>query len=449
MLAVAILAAGKGTRMVSKLPKVLHKLSGETLLERVLNVCKDLNPNKIFIVVGHESSKIIDSLKNHPNLENINFVLQQPQNGTGHAIQVLSKELQSFSGNLLVLNGDVPLITSKTLKELIKLHTSELADATLITTKKNNPHGYGRVFLKDKFVNKIIEEKDCTEKEKSNQIINSGIYCYKWESLFKIINNLRKNNKQNELYLTDTISLLNKCISYYIKSEEEIEGINNRTQLAKCEEIIQERIKYKHMMNGVTFINPATTSVSEESLIGIDVVIEANSHIRGKSVIEDNCVIGPNTFIENSYINKNSKIINSTILKSEIQDNVSIGPYTHIRPDCKISTNSKVGNFVELKQSVIAESVKINHLSYIGDSNVGKLTNIGAGTITANFDGTNKNKTFIGENCSVGANSVLIAPVILENSVTTGAGSVINKNIEKNSLGISRAKQINIKNWKK
>ncbi len=449
MLAVAILAAGKGTRMVSKLPKVLHKLSGETLLERVLNVCKDLNPNKIFIVVGHESSKIIDSLKNYPNFENINFVLQQPQNGTGHAIQVLSKELQNFNGNLLVLNGDVPLITSKTLKELIEVHASELADATLITTKKNNPHGYGRVFLKDKFVSKIIEEKDCTEEEKSNQIINSGIYCYKWESLFKIINNLSNKNKQNELYLTDTISLLKKCISYYINSENEIEGINNRTQLAKCEEIIQERIKYKHMMNGVTFINPATTSVSEESLIGIDVVIEANSHIRGKSVIEDNCVIGPNTFIDNSHINKNSKIINSTIFKSEIQDNVCIGPYSHIRPGCKISTNSKVGNFVELKQSVLAESVKINHLSYIGDSNIGKLTNIGAGTITANFDGTNKNKTYIGENCSVGANSVLIAPVTLEDSVTIGAGSVINKNIDKNSLGISRAKQINIKNWKK
>ena len=449
MLAVAILAAGKGTRMYSSMPKVLHKLSGKTLLNRVLDSCNELKPDKVFVLVGHKSNEIEESLSNSRNQPEIEFVMQDPQNGTGHAIQILSKELINFDGKLLVLNGDVPLIETKTLKELIKLHESENADASLITTKKANPFGYGRVFTNNNLIEKIIEEKDCDSVERLNKNINSGIYCFKWKSLFKIINQLNNNNKQKEIYLTDTISLLKKSVSLELHDEDEIQGINNRIDLAKCEEILQRKIKEKHMLNGVTFINPATSTISEDCKIGIDVVIEANSHIRGQSVIQDECVIGPNTFIEDSSINKKSKIINSTIFNSEINENVYIGPYSHIRPGCKISNNSKVGNFVEIKNSLISEAVKINHLSYIGDTDIGRETNIGAGTITANFDGIKKHRTIIGEKCNIGSNNVLIAPIKLENSVTTGAGSVLNKYVENNSLAISRVKQVNIKNWKK
>ena len=449
MLAVAILAAGKGTRMYSSMPKVLHKLSGKTLLNRVLDSCNELKPDKVFVLVGHKSNEIEESLSNSRNQPEIEFVMQDPQNGTGHAIQVLSKELINYDGKLLVLNGDVPLIETKTLKELIKLHESENADASLITTKKANPFGYGRVFTNNNLIEKIIEEKDCDSVERLNKNINSGIYCFKWKSLFKIINQLNNNNKQKEIYLTDTISLLKKSVSLELHDEDEIQGINNRIDLAKCEEILQRKIKEKHMLNGVTFINPATSTISEDCKIGIDVVIEANSHIRGQSVIQDECVIGPNTFIEDSSINKKSKIINSTIFNSEINENVYIGPYSHIRPGCKISNNSKVGNFVEIKNSLISEAVKINHLSYIGDTDIGRETNIGAGTITANFDGIKKHRTIIGEKCNIGSNNVLIAPIKLENSVTTGAGSVLNKYVENNSLAISRVKQVNIKNWKK
>ena len=446
MLAIAILAAGKGTRMVSNLPKVLHRVSGETLLNRIINTSKKLNPDKIFVVIGHKSDLVKESLLKDNNVE---IVLQEPQLGTGHAVQVLSKELNDFKGNLLILNGDVPLIRAKSLKELLKLHSSRDADVSIITTEKENPFGYGRVFKKDNFIEKIIEEKDCSLHEKQNKLINAGIYCFNWEKLSKIINKLKTDNKQKEFYITDTISLLDKAISYEILDEEEIQGVNNRVNLAKCEKILQRRIKTKHMLNGVTFINPESSSVSEESEIGIDVIIEANSHIRGVSKISDNCVIGPNTFLENTSIKKNSNIVNTTIFNSKIMENVNIGPYSHIRPGTNIASNSKVGNFVEIKNSHISQSVKINHLSYVGDSNIGKFTNVGAGTITANYDGIKKNITNIGEYCSIGSNSVLIAPITLGDSVTIGAGSVINKTVKSNSLAISRVKQLNIDNWKK
>ena len=446
MLSVAILAAGKGTRMVSNLPKVLHKLSGETLLKRIINTSKKLNPDKIFVVIGHKPFLIKDSLS---DVKDISFILQEPQLGTGHAIQVLSKELIDYKGDLLILNGDVPLIRTESLKELIKVRESNNADVSLVTTKKESPFGYGRVFKKDNLIEKIIEEKDCTVTEKLNNTVNAGIYCFDWSKLSEVLSNLETNNNQKEIYLTDTISLLEKSISYDLKEEEEIQGINNRIDLARCEQILQRRIKKKHMQNGVTFVNPESTTVSEESIIGIDVTIEANSHIRGFSEISDNCIIGPNSYIENSSIKKNSKVVNSTIFNSEIMDNVCIGPYSHIRPGCSICPDSKVGNYVEIKNSHIGKSVKVNHLSYIGDSNIGKNTNIGAGTITANFNGTKKNQTFIGDNCSIGSNTVLIAPINVGHSVTIGAGSVINKNVENNALAISRVKQLNIKNWKK
>jgi len=445
MLAIAILAAGKGTRMVSNFPKVLHRLSGETLLNRIINTSKKLNPDKIFVVIGHKPDLVKESL----NDKNVEIVLQQPQLGTGHAVQVLSKEFKNFKGNLLILNGDVPLIRTESLKELLKVHSSRDADVSLITTEKENPFGYGRVFKKDNLIDKIIEEKDCSLNEKRNNLINAGIYCFNWERLSKVIDNLKSNNNQKEFYLTDTISLLGKAISHEIMDEEEIQGVNNRIDLAKCEKIIQRKIKRKHMLNGVTFINPDTSSVSEESEIGIDVIIEANSHIRGFTKISDNCTIGPNTFIENTSINRNCKVVNTTIFNSEIMENVNIGPYSHIRPGSTISSNCKVGNFVEIKKSHISQSVKVNHLSYIGDTNIGKFTNVGAGTITANYDGTKKSITNIGEYCSVGSNSVLIAPVTVGNAVTIGAGSVINKDVKSDSLAISRVKQSNIDNWKK
>ncbi len=446
MLTVAILAAGKGTRMASTLPKVLHKLSGKTLLQRVINSCNELKPDKIFIIVGHKSKEVEDSvLKN----KNIHFIVQNPQKGTGHAIQVLSQQVKKHDGKLMVLNGDVPLIKAETLKGLIKYHESKTADVSLITSRKNNPHGYGRVFTENNLIERIVEEKDCNKHERSNLLTNAGIYCFSWKRLSKIINTLKSNNKQKEIYLTDTIALLKNSYSFEVEDNGELQGINNRVQLSECEETIQTYIKKKHMLGGVTIINPASCTISEESIIGLDVIIEANTHIRGNSKISNNCKIGPNSFIKDTIIHDNCEIINSTIFNSKIMDHVKIGPYSHIRPNCEISSYSKIGNFVEIKNSKLDEEVKVNHLSYIGDSKVGKYTNIGAGTITANFDGTKKYQTNIGKNSSIGANTVLIAPINLGDSVTTGAGSVITKDSQNNSLAIARSKQVNIENWKK
>ncbi len=446
MLSIAILAAGKGTRMASSMPKVLHKLSGKTLLQRVIDSCNELKPDKLFIIVGHKAKEVEDSIIKKKDIQ---FIVQNPQKGTGHAIQVLSHQVKKHEGKLMVLNGDVPLIKAETLKKLINYHESKTADASLITTKKKNPYGYGRVITKNNLIERIVEEKDCNQKERLNSLTNAGIYCFSWKSLSTIINTLKSNNKQKEIYLTDTITLLKKSYSFEVEDNGELQGINDRVQLSECEETIQTLIKEKHMIGGVTFINPASCTISEESIIGSDVIIEANTHIRGNSKISNNCKIGPNSFIKDSFVNDNCEIINSTIYNSKIMAHVKIGPYSHIRPNCELSSHSKIGNFVEIKNSQLDEEVKVNHLSYIGDSKVGKYTNIGAGTITANFDGVKKYPTNIGENSSIGANTVFVAPITLGDSVTTAAGSVITKNSKNNSLAIARSKQINIENWKK
>ncbi len=446
MLSVAILAAGKGTRMESSLPKVLHKISGKSLLQRVIDSCVELKPDQIFVITGHKSKQVQNSI---PKDKKINFVIQEPQSGTGHAMQVLCREVKKHQGKLLVLNGDVPLIKPRTLKKLLYLHDSKNADVSLITTKKKNPQGYGRVFLKGDYIERIVEEKDCNDLERKNPLINAGIYCFNWVNLSEIINNLQSNNNQKEIYLTDTVSLLKNSLSLEVEDNEELQGINNRIQLSECEENIQNSIKETHMLNGVTFINKASCSISEEAKIGKDVIIEANTHIRGNTKISSNCIIGPNTFIENSNVGLNCEISNSTVYASQIMDSIKIGPYSHIRPNSKISSFTKIGNFVEIKNSQLEEESKVNHLSYIGDSIIGRSTNIGAGTITANFDGQKKHQTKIGKNSSIGANTVFVAPINLGESVTTGAGSVITKDSKDNSLAISRTKQVNIENWER
>ena len=446
MLSVAILAAGKGTRMESSLPKVLHEISGKSLLQRVIDSCFELNPNQIFVIIGHKSKEVQDSI---PNNQKVQFVIQEPQSGTGHAIQVLCREAKENEGKLLVLNGDVPLIKPKTLKKLLNLHDKKNADVSLITTKKKNPNGYGRVFLEGDFIDRIVEEKDCNNQERLNLLINAGVYCFNWKNLSKIISNLQSNNNQKEIYLTDTVSLLKNSFGLEVEDDGELQGINNRIQLSKCEDIFQNSIKEKHMLNGVTFLNKASCSISEEAEIGKDVIIEANTHIRGSSKIFNNCIIGPNTYIENSNVGLHCEISNSTVYDSQIMDHIKIGPYSHIRPNSKISSYSKIGNFVEIKNSQLEEESKVNHLSYIGDSIIGSYTNIGAGTITANFDGQKKHQTKIGKNSSIGANTVFVAPINLGESVTTAAGSVITKDSKDNSLAISRTKQVNIDNWER
>ena len=440
MLAIAILAAGKGTRMKSDLPKVLHPLAGKSLIDRVLASTQGLNPSHRLIVVGHKSKAIEESLKNYQDLD---FVLQQPQNGTGHAIQQLRSQLKGFIGELLVLNGDVPLLEKETLSSLLKFHKESKASVTFLSTSLESPAGYGRVFTNESgLVKEIIEERDCTNEQRKNKLINAGIYCFDWQQLSDVLSTLSSQNSQNEIYLTDTISLLKKALHFEVDNPFEVKGINDRYQLYECEHYIQKKLKSLWMRKGVSFIDPISCSISEDSIFGTDVIIEPQTHIRGKCHIGNGCHLGPGTVITNSTLGKNVLAIHSFINKAIIGNNTSIGPFAHIRPESNISENSKIGNFVEIKKSSIGKGTKINHLSYVGDSTLGTNINIGAGTITANFDGKNKHRTIIDDYSKTGANSVLVAPIKIGSHVTIGAGSTISKDIPDKSLVIERSKAI-------
>ena len=440
MLAIAILAAGKGTRMKSKLPKVLHHLAGKSLINRVLSCTLGLKPDRSLIVVGHQADLVEDSLKNHQDLE---FVLQQPQNGTGHAIQQLSPRLKGFSGELLVLNGDVPFIKEETLSALLEFHKGSNASVTFLSASLNSPTGYGRVFMNESgLVSKIIEERDCSIEQRKNKLINAGIYCFNWQQLSDVLSLLSNKNSQNEIYLTDTISLLKRAFHFEVDNPSEIKGINDRSQLSECEHYIQEKLKSSWMKKGVSFVDPTSCSLSEESVFGTDVIIEPQTHLRGKCTIGNGCHLGPSTTITNSTLADNVLAIHSFINEASIGNDSSIGPFTHIRPESKISKNSRIGNFVEIKKSYVGEGTKINHLSYVGDSTLGKNINIGAGTITANFDGKNKHRTIIDDYSKTGANSVLVAPINVGSNVTIGAGSTISKDIPDNSLVVERSKAL-------
>ena len=440
MLAIAILAAGKGTRMKSDLPKVLHPLAGKSLIDRVLSCTQGLNPEKQLIVVGHQAKVVRESLKSYTGLD---FIIQEPQNGTGHAVQQLRPKLKRFNGELLVLNGDVPLLRAETLSSLLKFHKESNSSVTFLSARLESPTGYGRVFTNESgLVKEIIEERDCNQEQRQNKLTNAGIYCFNWQQLSDVLNSLSNQNSQNEIYLTDTISLLKKASHFEVDDPFEVQGINDRCQLSECERYIQDKLKSYWMRKGVSFIDPTSCSLSEDSSFGTDVIIEPQTHLRGECMIGNGCHIGPGTLITNSILKENVSAIHSFINESTIGESVSIGPFAHIRPKSVISDNTKIGNFVEIKKSFIGEGTKVNHLSYIGDSTLGNNNNIGAGTITANFDGKNKHQTIIGNHSKTGANSVLVAPIKIGSHVTIGAGSTISKDIVDNSLVVERSKAI-------
>ncbi len=445
MLAVAVLAAGKGTRMKSALPKVLQPLAGATLVERVLASARNLQPERRLLIVGHQAERVEQQLS---SVEGLEFVLQQPQNGTGHAVQQLMPALEGFSGELLVLNGDVPLLRAETIDELVSTHRSSGADVTLLTARLADPTGYGRVFADASGqVSGIVEHRDCSEDQRSNNLTNAGIYCFNWEKLAATLPQLSTDNDQGELYLTDTVAMLDKAMHVEVADPDEVNGINNRKQLAQCEAVLQERLRDHWMNEGVTFVDPTSCTLSEHCSFGRDVVIEPQTHLRGTCSLGDGCRIGPGSVLEDAKVGNNVTVMLSVVRSAEIGDDVAIGPYAHLRPGADIGDACKIGNFVEVKKSRLNSGSKVNHLSYIGDAQLGAGVNVGAGTITANYDGINKHQTVIGDGSKTGANSVLVAPVTIGTNVTIGAGSTITKNVPSNALAIGRGKQFIKENW--
>ncbi|MBW4593614.1 MAG: bifunctional UDP-N-acetylglucosamine diphosphorylase/glucosamine-1-phosphate N-acetyltransferase GlmU [Brasilonema angustatum HA4187-MV1] len=446
MVVVAILAAGRGTRMKSNLPKVLHSLSGRSLIQRVMDSVKPLSPTQQMVIVGYQAVEVKAAIQSTPDLE---FVEQTVQLGTGHAIQQLLPHLEGYTGDLLVLSGDVPLLRTQTLKNLLQTHQENQNAATILTAYLDNPKGYGRVFCNsENIVQQIVEDRDCTPNQKQNNRINAGIYCFHWQDLAKVLPHLQTNNSQKEYYLTDAIGLLEPVMAVDLEDDQEILGINDRLQLATAYEILQKRVKEKWMSAGVTLIDPASITIDDSVEIEPDVIIEPQTHLRGNTVIQTGSRIGPGSLIENSQIGENVTVLYSVVINSIVQAGTCVGPYTHFRGQVQVGAGCRVGNFVELKNTKLGDRTNVAHLSYLGDTTAGTKVNIGAGTITANYDGVKKHPTNIGDRTKTGANSVLVAPVTLGNDVYIAAGSTVTEDVPDDSLVIARARQVVKPGWR-
>ena len=446
MVAVAVLAAGKGTRMKSDLPKVLHQLGGYSLVERVLESCRPLAPERQLLIVGYQAVAVERAFTGRTDVE---FVEQREQLGTGHAIQQLLPHLKGYQGDLLVLNGDAPLLRSETLENLIAIHQQHKNAATLLTAHLPEPKGYGRVFCNgDNLVTQIVEDRDCNAAQRQNHRVNGGIYCFHWPSLAEALPKLSANNDQQEYYLTEVVDYLDRVMAVDVADYLEINGINDRKQLAAANDILQNRIKDDWMAKGITLINPDSITIDDTVILGADVIIEPNTHLRGKTVIGRASRIGPGSLIEDSQIGAEASVFYSVISQSTIADQCRIGPYSHIRGQAAVKAGCRIGNFVEVKKSEIGEKSNVAHLSYLGDALLGDRVNVGAGTITANYDGVSKHQTVIGSGTKTGANSVFVAPVTVGGRVTVAAGSVITHDVPDGALAIARPRQRTIENWR-
>ena len=450
-LAVVILAAGVGKRMKSDIPKVLHTVLGRPMLSYVLDAVDNLSPKRVVVVVGHgaeDVKKISDSKK-------ITYVTQSKQLGTGHAANCANSALKSFKGNILILNGDFPLITSSSLKKFIRDHEKKNADLSILTALVDDANGYGRIKRdQNGDVIGIVEQKDATREQRFIDEINSGTYCVKSSFLWNALGKINSRNKQSEYYLTDIVELAHKnslkVNGVVVSDSDEIVGVNDRVELSYVEDVLKWRVNESLMRSGVTMIDPENTYISPEVKIGRDTTIYPGAHIYGKTQIGSKCVIGPSTWVEDSRFGNGVTVKSSCyITNASIKDNVSIGPFAHIRPEAEILDGAKIGNFVEIKKSKIGRGSKVSHLSYIGDTVMGKDVNIGAGTITCNYDGINKHKTVIEDNVFIGSDTMLVAPIKVGKGATTGAGSTISKDVPQGSLAIGRARQTVIKDWKR
>ena len=444
MVAVAVLAAGKGTRMKSKLPKVLHELGGVTLVERALRCAAGLEVERQLAIVGYQADLVRQALAHL----DVTFVEQTEQLGTGHAVQQLLPPLAGYEGDVLILNGDVPLLRPETLAAMLAQHRETGADATLLTAQLPDPTGYGRVFCDEQFrISEIIEHRDCTAAQRQNRRGNAGIYCFRWSSLERVLPKLSNDNDQNEYYLTDAIAMLDAVYAIDVADYRETLGINDRKQLAEAYGILQERLRDHWMAAGVTLVDPDSVTIDDGVQLGQDVVIEPQTHLRGTTVIGDRCRIGPGTLVENSTIGADVTLQFSVVSDSQVADGSRVGPYAHLRGHAEIAAGCRIGNFVEIKKSQVGPGTNVAHLSYLGDAELGAKVNVGAGTITANYDGVNKHRTVIGAGSKTGANSVLVAPITVGQGVTIAAGSTITKDVPDHSLAIARARQMVREGW--
>lgn len=445
-LAAIVLAAGKGTRMKSELPKGLFRICGQPMAKLVGNTMKEAGAEQVVVVVGHGGDQMIEALG-----DGFDYVWQHEQHGTGHAAMMAESVLGNFDGPVVISAADTPLLDATTIRALVDAHRESRAALTVATVHVSDPTGYGRM-LRDVHnrVTKIVEEKDANPKVKAIKEVNSGLYCVDAQTLFKLLPTLSNKNAQGEYYLTDIVEAVYESggtIETRSFHADVLIGVNDRWQLALAEESYRKQIIRKHCLNGVTVVDPNTTYISAESVIEPEAVIHPMTHILGKSVVGARSEIGPSTMMKDSEVGEGCTILMSHVNRVKICDHVRVGPFANLRPGTVLNDRVKVGNFVEVKNADLGMGASVSHLTYIGDASVGAETNIGAGTITCNYDGFKKSRTTIGEGAFIGSNSTLIAPVTIGDGAMVAAGSVINTDVPADALALGRARQEVKEEW--
>ncbi|WP_297518788.1 bifunctional UDP-N-acetylglucosamine diphosphorylase/glucosamine-1-phosphate N-acetyltransferase GlmU [uncultured Clostridium sp.] len=441
-----ILAAGQGTRIKSRLPKVLHKVCGKEMVNHVIDTMRAAELDEVNVIIG----KGAELVKERTASRNVSYSLQEEQLGTGHAVICTKDFLKGKSGVVAIFTGDAPLIKEATVRSLIETHINEKNFATLLTSVIKVPTGYGRIIRENAEVDRIVEHKDCSVVELEVKEINAGMYCFDIESLLSALDKLSNNNVQGEYYLTDVIGILKsegKKVGAMITDFEETIGVNSRAELSIVEGILRKRINRKHLDNGVTLIDENSTYIAENVEIGQDTIIYPNTVLEGKTIIGEDCIIYSNSRLSNAVVGNETTIESSVIVNSKIGDNTTVGPFAYVRPDSNIGNHVKIGDFVEIKKSTIGNNTKVSHLTYIGDAQVGESCNFGCGTVVVNYDGKNKNKTIVGDNAFIGCNTNLVSPVKVEDNSYIAAGSTITDTVKEGSLAIARARQTNIEGW--
>ncbi|MEN8728995.1 MAG: bifunctional UDP-N-acetylglucosamine diphosphorylase/glucosamine-1-phosphate N-acetyltransferase GlmU [Desulfuromonadales bacterium] len=447
-IAAVILAAGQGTRMKSDLPKVLHRVAGKAMLAYVVETALALQASPIIPVVGHSADEVRDAMSN----QDLRFALQAEQLGTGHALLCAEEALNGFSGDLLLLCGDVPLLQKKTLQALIDHHRQHVACVTILTADMANPAGYGRIIRGAEGVDRIVEEKDATNSERQVREINTGIYLFRAPQVFSLLRDVDKCNAQGEYYLTDVVAAARQAgervEALLIDDAEEAMGINDQVQLAESGGILRQRINDAHQRAGVSLIDPAATYIDADVTIGAGTVIHPGVHLRGRTKVGSGCEIEPGAVVTDCSIGDRVHIKPGSVLsESSVGNDCAIGPMAHLRPGTVLAGSNKIGNFVETKKAVIGEKSQASHLTYIGDASLGKNVNVGCGTITCNYDGVNKHQTTIGDDVFVGSDVQFVAPVTIGRGSLIGAGSTITMDVPADALAISRVEQKNIAGW--
>ncbi|MCD8089227.1 MAG: bifunctional UDP-N-acetylglucosamine diphosphorylase/glucosamine-1-phosphate N-acetyltransferase GlmU [Clostridiales bacterium] len=445
-LKVIILAAGQGTRMKSKVPKVLHKVLDKTMLDYVIDASLKVGAEDICVVVGHKSMLVKKMIG-----DRVKYALQKEQLGTGHAV-MQAGDFIGDEGSVLVLCGDTPLIKAETIKEIFSYHTEHADSATSVSFIKEDPTGYGRVIRSSEgeFL-RIVEQKDGTPEELAVKEVNSGVYIFEAKVLKEALSNLSSSNAQGEYYLTDTMEIIKNSGEpvgvMTAKDENEFLGVNSKLDLSVATKALVKRINEYHMLNGVTITNPENTYIGQDVSIEADTIILPGTTLEGKTVIGTDCVIGPNTQIVSSEIKDGVNIKMSVLMNAYVDNYTTVGPFAYLRPGANIGEHVRIGDFVEIKNSNIDDGTKVSHLTYVGDSDVGKNVNFGCGTVTANYDGVHKYRTTIKDNAFIGCNTNLVAPVTVGENAVTAAGSTINNDVPPHALSIARKRQVNIDGW--